>query len=128
MMAAVRNCWCFFCKIASSNRQGLIQVLCRLQLKMAVTQLLCVVRCSSVQIHWQWPFLAFFSLRIVFPSPETPSLSLWSPDAYDGAAINAPVTNMDAAKMAIIPKVFELIILYYSVTFLYIYKMSFLIL
>ena len=61
---------------------------------------------------------------MVFPSPETPSLLLslcLSPDAYDGAESSAPVTNMDAAKMAIIPKVvFELIILYYAVTFPYI--------
>ncbi len=59
----------------------------------------------------------FVNLRLVFPSTETPVLSVFlflrpSPDAYDGLGINAPVTNTDAAKIAIIPKVFELIILY----------------
>ena len=65
----------------------------------------------------------------MFPFPETPSLSLWPFDAYDGVATNAPVTNTDAAKMAIILKViFELIILYYSGILLCIYKVDLMIL
>jgi hypothetical protein len=63
-------------------------------------------------------FPLLICITIVFPSPETPPLSLCPPDAYEGAAINEPVTNIDAAKMAKIPKVvFELIIMYYSVDF-----------
>ena len=78
-----------------------------------VRQLLCVfVAVTSEPLAFASPLL--ICMVIVFPSPETPSLSLClSPEAYDdGTAINEPVTKTDAAKMAIILKlVFELIIL-----------------
>ena len=84
-----------------------------------VKQLLCVfVAVTSELLALAFPLL--FCMMIVFPSPETPSfLSLWPFDAYEGVEINEPVTNTDAAKIAITAKVvFELIILYYLVAFL----------